>query len=267
MKHYHYAAQIFTPEMALMQVQSGIITSPNTSPPGETMAFLNNDVLRPAYPEPLILHIQAFVKVEQDDDEPGKPLTQEDIDQHRHDDKLEAAYHAAGMLSDPHGDLSEALDLHRRWSATPPPVLSTDVQVKPHQDLMEAIERINADPANATQIVDPATDPKPGFRKPDCVCWYCGMPHNSLDLADNDFECPRCETMLERNLTPCINCQRIITKPGGVHYCNMEVRTILTKEDSSDTASVKLVKCSRCNQMVNPNGVHLCIHGRTLPRL
>lgn len=237
MKHYHYAAQIFTPEMALMQVQSGIITSPNTSPPGETMAFLNNDVLRPAYPEPLIIHVQAFVKVEQDDDEPGKPLTQEDIDQHRHDDKLEAAYHAAGLLSGHHDEASEA------------------------------IERINADPANATQIVDPATDPKPGFRKPDCVCWYCGMPHNSLDLADNDFECPRCETMLERNLTPCINCQRIITKPGGVHYCNMEVRTILTKEDSSDTAAVKLVKCRRCNQMVNPTGVHPCIHGRTLPRL
>lgn len=104
MKHWHYSAKVYEQgSMSLVNISSGIITTPNSMGATETMGYLSKMVSDQQHRKDVEISFDAFSLVETDDTEPSAPLTDEDIAQHRHDDKIAAA-----------------IDLYDRWDATPP---------------------------------------------------------------------------------------------------------------------------------------------------
>lgn len=126
MKHWHYMAKIYSADnMALINISSGVITTPNSMSASETMSYLSNMVTDQNYngEHPIKVSFDSFSLTERDDVEPSAPLTDEDLAQHRHDDKVESqAFAASGLIG------------------------------MSREDAMEKLEMCASDPANNTQI-------------------------------------------------------------------------------------------------------------------
>lgn len=228
MKHWHYSAKVYERgSMALINISSGIITTPNSMGANETMGYLSNMVADQQERKDVEISFDAFSLVESDDTEPTAPLTDEDIAQHRHDDKIAAA-----------------IDLYDRWDATPPqrnvsPGLQEQLdngwiisemngfyspdefELKYYVDLKGGNVLLRK-PIKTTAGAEPIHVPVTvkWVDESDCICWQCGKPQNSVALANNDFECLNCHIQVADDLTPCITCGKVITRPGGAHYCN-----------------------------------------------
>lgn len=125
MKHWHFMAKIYeSANMQLINISSGVISTPNSMSATDTINYLSKMVAdqqkqKPG-PEEVTIAFEAFCLVESDDTEPAAPLTDEDIAQHRHDDKVDAMAMASGTGGDTR--LAEALDMYDRWNATTPKV-------------------------------------------------------------------------------------------------------------------------------------------------
>lgn len=116
MKQWHFMAKIYeSANMQLINISSGVISTPNSMNATDTINYLSKMVAdqqkqKPG-PEEVTIAFEAFGLVESDDTEPAAPLTDEDIAQHRHDDKVEAqAFAAAGLIGMSHKDVFDHLD-------------------------------------------------------------------------------------------------------------------------------------------------------------
>lgn len=231
MKQWHYSAKVYeSGSMALINISSGIITTPNSMGATETMGYLSNMVYDQQQRKDVEISFDAFSLVESDDAEPTAPLKDEDIAQHRRDDKVDA-------------DNLAAIDLYSRWNATPPQrgvspslqeyladgwIISDENQYYSRDsfDLMYYVDFkgnnvLLTRAKKATAGDEPHHVPVSAIKgKHDCVCWRCGNPQNSVALAANEFGCLNCHAPVDDELTPCGSCGRIITRPGGAHYCN-----------------------------------------------
>ncbi|QDH45809.1 hypothetical protein PSKM_gp52 [Pantoea phage vB_PagM_PSKM] len=221
--------------MALINISSGIITTPNSMGATETMGYLSNMVYDQQQRKDVEISFDAFSLVESDDAEPTAPLTDEDIAQHRQDDKVDALSFNAGehldTLSDipvagpDYSDTSKGLQeyLADGWIISD----ANQYYSRDSFDLMYYVDfkggnvlltRAKKATAGAEPIHVPVT--VKWVDESDCICWQCGKPQNSAALAANDFECLNCHIKVSDDLTPCITCGKVITRPGGAHYCN-----------------------------------------------
>ncbi|AEX65721.1 hypothetical protein DIBBI_gp53 [Xanthomonas phage vB_XveM_DIBBI] len=109
MKHWHYSAKVYERgSMALINISSGIITTPNNMGANETMGYLSKMVDDQQERKDVEISFDAFSLVESDDTEPTAPLTDEDIAQHRRDDKVDALSFNAGEHLDALSDIKAA---------------------------------------------------------------------------------------------------------------------------------------------------------------
>lgn len=110
MKHWHYSAKVYERgSMALINISSGIITTPNSMGATGTMCYLSNMVADQQERKDVEISFDAFSLVESDDTEPTAPLTDEDIAQHRHDDKIDALIHGGFAGLEPQRSVSPGL--------------------------------------------------------------------------------------------------------------------------------------------------------------
>lgn len=235
MKQWHYSAKVYeSGSMALINISSGIITTPNGMGATETMGYLSNMVYDQQQRKDVEISFDAFSLVESDDTEPTAPLTDEDIAQHRRDDKVDAMSFNAGEHLDALTDIPVARTdyihapnglqeyLADGW------IISDENQYYSRDsfDLMYYVDFkgnnvLLTRAKKATAGDEPHHVPVSAIKgKHDCVCWRCGNPQNSVALAANEFSCLNCHAPVDDELTPCGSCGRIITRPGGAHYCN-----------------------------------------------
>lgn len=110
MKHWHYSAKVYEHgSMSLVNISSGIITTPDSMGATGTMGYLSKMVADQQERKDVEISFDAFSLVESDDSEPSAPLTDEDIAQHRLDDKVDAIIHAGFAGLEPQRSASPGL--------------------------------------------------------------------------------------------------------------------------------------------------------------